>query len=420
MSMLSHAERRARWQARFVALSVFGPYVTGSARTEQIVVFALAAWVLVTGWPRMLIAKCPPAPFLAMWGGMYVVMVIATFSRPFDPGFYGSQPASHALAALAIPIAMLVLTWYWSLSVKPAEILRAAAPVVIAGMCVNTVLEVIQLAAGNATAVGVLPHFWDAPAQAVGSVAANAAQNGRYSGIFGQPAEAGVAYGVALLLVIWVARQGWRPALVIVCAVLLVTGGVITLSKVFLLDALPIAAMTVLHGRARIRVITVTAGVVGLFWLAGSGGVLPGWHLGSVALASLAHPGTSLTTQYSAGRYGAGGILTRRAADILHAAPIAGFGAGGVNLAYDSLWFEVLAVSGIMGLILATAALVVLATQWARLRRSLRSAEWQLAGAVLVLALGASAGLPSLTANRCATLLWLVLGLLVCAQSCAG
>lgn len=415
--MSLRAERRALWQARIVVLSVFGPYVTGSTRTEQIVVFSLALWVLATGWLRMLNARCGPAPFLLTWAGVYAVMLIATFWRPFDPGFYGAQPASHALAALALPLAMMVLTWYWTLSAKPVVILRAAAPVVAVGMSVNAVLEIIQLAAGNATAIAVLPHFWDAPAVAAGSVAANAAENGRYTGIFGQPAEAGIAYGVALLLVIWLARRGSKSAPVTVCAALLVTGGVITLSKVFLLAALPVAVVTVLRGRARIRVITVAAAVAGLFWLAGSAGMLPDWQLGGSALAALAHPGNSLTVQYTGGRYGAAGTLSRPVEDVLHAAPAVGFGAGGLAVPYDSLWLEVLAVSGVIGLVLAAALLAMLAARWGHLRRVLPRDGWQLAGGVLALAAASSAGLPSLTANRAATLLWLVIGLLVTANA---
>jgi hypothetical protein len=45
---------------RIVAQSVFGPYVTGSARTEQIVILALAGWVLVTGLLRLV--NVPAAP----------------------------------------------------------------------------------------------------------------------------------------------------------------------------------------------------------------------------------------------------------------------------------------------------------------------------------------------------------------------
>lgn len=129
-------------------------------------------------------APCGPMPFLLAWGGVYAVMVTATFFRPLDPGSYGAQPVSHALAYLSLPLAMLLVTWYWSLSAEPTAVLRAAAPAVVAAMCANTVIEVIQLKAGNALAVGFLPRFWDASQTGVGSVTALAgAGNGRRAGV---------------------------------------------------------------------------------------------------------------------------------------------------------------------------------------------------------------------------------------------
>ena len=58
----------------------------------------------------------------------------------------------------------------------------------------------------------------------------------------------------------------------------------------------------------------------------------------------------------------------------------------------------------------------MLAFRWARLRGYLQRPEWHLAGGVLALAMGASLGIPSLTANRACTLAWLVLGVLLAAR----
>jgi hypothetical protein len=406
------ASRGTLWWARIVCLSAFGPYVTGSARTEQIVVFASLLLILVTGWPRMVNAKFGPAPFLLAWGSLVTVMLISTVFRPFDPGYYGSQPPSHALSAMLLPLALMVITWYWTLSAEPVSLVRAVAPLIVTALCADTVIEFAQLSEGRA-ALGVLPRFWDAD-PSVWSVAANAAGNGRYTGIFDQPAEAGIAYGVALLLLVWLARQALRPALVTGAAVLLTAGGVLTLSKVFLLAALPVAVFTVFRGRARLRAAVTAAACGGLLWCAGAAGLLPGWRAGSVSLAALASP-QSLTATYTAGRYGAGGTLGPVAADVLRVAPWGGFGAGGVGVPYDSLWLQVLAVSGALGVALALAVFGMLAWRLAALRAVMARADWHLACGVAVLAAAASLGIPSLTANRAATMLWLVLGVLVTA-----
>lgn len=389
--------------------------MAGSARTEQIIVFGLTAWVLVTGWPRIIKAPAGPVPFLATWCGLYMVIVISTVFRPFDPGFYGSQPPSHVLAAYLIPVAVIALTWWWCLHAEPVTVLRAVAPIVVGGMCANAVVQWVQLAAGNAS-LGILPRFWDAT-PSTGSVAVLAAENGRYTGIFDQPAEAGIASGVALLLLIWLVRRHvWRAPWAIAAAVLVASGGVIALSKVFLLAAIPAAVVTVLRASARVRVIASAAAAAGAAWLAGVAGLLPAWSPGSTYVAALTHPGGSLAGTYTADRYGARGTLAPEFADVLHGAPIAGFGAGGLLAAYDSLWQQVFVVAGLLGVILVTTVLVTLAWRLARLRRLLSRPEWQLAVGVLFLAVAASLGIPSLTANRAGTMLWLVLGLLVCAR----
>ncbi len=98
---VSPAERRAIWQVRLTALAVFGPYVTGSARTEQIIILAILTWVLVTGWPRLVNASHGPFPFLVIWGAVYTVMLTSTVWRPSDPLFYGALAESNSLAAMA-------------------------------------------------------------------------------------------------------------------------------------------------------------------------------------------------------------------------------------------------------------------------------------------------------------------------------
>jgi hypothetical protein len=409
------SQRAVVWQARAGALSVFGPYVTGSARTEQIVIFGLASWMLVTGWPRIRNASAGPVPFLTVWCSLYAVIVISTVFRPFDPGFFGSQPPSHILSAFMIPIAVMVLTWWWSLDAEPITVLRAISPIVVVGMCANAVIQWAQLAAGNAT-LGVLPRFWDATPSA-GSVAVLAGENGRYTGIFDQPAEAGIASGVALLLLIWLGRRHvWRAPWAVAAAVLVFSGGVIALSKVFLLAAIPAAAVTVLRGQARVRVLVSAAVAAGAVWLAGAAGLLPAWSSGSTYLGSLTHPVGSLVSEYSADRYGSGGTLAPVFTDVLHAAPVTGFGAGGLDAAYDSLWQQVFIIAGVIGVALTATVIFMLVWRLLSLRPVLAWPEWQLAAGVLFLATAASLGIPSLTANRAGTLLWLVLGLLVCAR----
>jgi hypothetical protein len=415
-SRTAGGSRPTLWWARIVCLSAFGPYVTGSARTEQIVVFVSFAAILTFGWPQVARARhFAPVPFLVLWGGLYAVMLIATVRRPLDPAFYGAQPISHALSALLLPLALVTVTWFWTLSADGADLIAAVAPVIVAAMIVNTAISLAQVATRNVAIVSFLPRFWDSSGS-TGSVAVVAAGNGRFTGIFDQPAEAGIAYGVALFCLIWLTRRrAVNPVVITVCAVMLITGGAVTLSKVFLLGGVPIAVLTILRGRSRVRVAAWGALAGAGLWLAAGAGILPAWS-GLTAIRGYAQPAGSLTAQYSAGRYGAGGSLGPVVSDVMRASPLSGFGAGALSVAYDSLWIEVLVVSGILGLIFAAATVALLAFRWVGLRPSLEPPEWHLAGGTLALAIGSSLGIPSLTANRAATLLWLVIGVLIAAR----
>ena len=404
----------ARWAALTCA-AAFGPYTAG-VMTGQVMVLAWAIVILVTGWQVIIAARPAPLPTLGLWTGICVVMLIATAWRPLDPAFYGSQSAVHALWWLLMPPLVMIITWYWALRAPLGPLILAIARVTAAAMTANAVLALAQLAFSDVTLGGFLPRFWDtASGTAVVPVAELALENGRYTGIFDQPAEAGIAYGLALLCVIYLVRRGMRWQLAGLSAALLVTGGVLSLSKGFLLGALPLAAWVAARSSGvRMRILAGGAAGAAAMLLAGSVGLLPSWGAGHNTLQSLLHPTAPLASVYTAGRYGpGGGTLGPVAADVLRASPWAGFGAGGLATPYDSLWLQILVLSGIMGVVLMCAALATLGWRWLRLRAVTASAERSLAGSVLVLAVGTSLGFPTLTANRVGILAWLILGVLL-------
>jgi hypothetical protein len=267
----------ARWAALTCA-TVFGPFAAG-VMTGQVMVLGWAIIVLVTGWPLIITARPAPLPTLGLWTGICVVMLIATAWRPFDPGFYGSQSDVHALWWLLMPPLVMIVTWYWTLRAPPERLILAIARVIVAAMTANAVLALAQLAFSDVTLGGFLPPFWNTASQTIAvPVARLAAENGRYTGIFDQPAEAGLTYGLALLCVIYLVRRGVQWQLAGVCAAVLVAGGALSLSKTFLLGALPLAAWMVARSSGvRMRILAGgVAGAAGIV-LAGSVGLLPPW-----------------------------------------------------------------------------------------------------------------------------------------------
>jgi hypothetical protein len=407
-----------------VTSSVFGPYVIGSIRTEQVMVLFSSMAVLIFGWRRMLASKSvPPMPILILWLELLVVISISTAWPPSDLGGYVQLPIANALGAFVLPIALMLLTWFWTLLVSTRDLINVISRTIVIAMLFNTLLSVFQLITGNVAVVAILPRFWsNAPVNAGTSipVAVLAAENGRFTGIFNQPAEAGIAYGIALFgLIFWVqVRDGRWNLLFVLGATCLCIGGILTISKIFLLAALPIAGLLILRDRRRrARALCWLGIMVASYWLLSASGTLPEWRNGDKMFSALTNPTGSLVRTLSAGRYGSGGSLGPLATNLLHLSPWIGFGAGGVDTPYDSMWIEALAVAGVFGAALVIIVLMVLFVRWSRLRSALLGPEWRFAGATLCLALGGSFGLPSLTGNRVSTLFWLTVGVLVVAQT---
>jgi hypothetical protein len=406
-------ERLTCWWCGVLCLSAFGPY-TGGVRMEQVTVLASVVFVLVTGWPAMMAARNVPFPWpLILLAGICGVTFIGTFSRPFDPRWMGTQPVTHGLAYFVLPAALVVITWYWTLSVPASRLAVIAARVTAAASAISGVAAVAQMVADSVTVVGFLPRFWSAGATSSGAV--NTASDGRFDGMFAQPAEAGLVEGLALLCVIFLWQRGSRHRVLLGAAAAAITaGGLLSVSKVFVLGALPLAALMVARGPARARAAAGIACAAAGFWLADQGGLLASWSRTGTALSRrLDAPSV---TVWTGGRYGSGSSLAPAVTDVLHASPWYGFGAGGLGVPYDSLWLELLATAGVAGVALTVALLGVLGRRWAGLRGVLSGPERRLAGMSLALAAGASLGVPSLTENVAVTVLWLIVGLLLCAQ----
>jgi hypothetical protein len=391
-------------------MAVFGPYIAG-ALTGQLVVLLCGTAAVIIGLPLATRSQLPLLPVIGLWFAILVITVIASAWRPIDPNFYGTLSAVHSLWWLVMPQLVMIMSWYWTRYVPSARVMLALARVIAIAMSANSVLAIAQLSTGQVNLGGVLSSFWSTISAGQQSVAQMAAENGRYTGIFDEPAEAGAAYGIALLCIIYLVRRGARWQVADAGAVLVVAGGILCVSKVFLFAALPIAAwVAVTSSGTRLRIFAgAGAGALALL-AADAAGLLPAWSTGSASLQTFLHPNGSFTTVYTAGRYGSGGSLESVAADVLRAAPWTGFGARGLYTAYDSQWLEILVLSGIFGVICLAASLIMLGWRWLRMRRTADPADSMLAGSVLVLAILASSGFPSLTSDRAGILIWLILG----------
>ena len=401
-----------------MTFAAFGPYVIGHVDTGQLVSTISALFVLVAGGPRLLASRhARPGILILPWMWLYLVMLIATIWTPYLDG-YTQFPLIHELGSYALPLEIILVVWFWTLLLPVSELLDLVARTIVIAMTVNALISMYQLVSSSVRIVSFVQNYWslpDASTSTAGTVGALASENGRYVGIFYQPAIAGVAYGIALFCLIFLVqthparRQSWL--LLSACA--LCVGGIVSVSKIFLLGALPLALVLITRDQSRKRLLGVLAAFTGVMIILGINNVLPAWSNGSVMLQHLLRPTGSLVATYTAGRFGSSATSTVLNESWLRLSPWDGFGAGGIATQYDSLWTETMAVSGLVGAALLVIEFVALAARWLRSRLAWPKPQWRLTGATLALAFLGSFGVPTLTGQRISMLLWLILGFLI-------
>lgn len=398
-----------------VILGALGPYLIGDIRLDQIIVYTSVLVALLLNFVRLRRHDLAgPAQFLFLWAWIVAFGLAAALPKQ---SLHGVQSAGF-LAGLdnyLLPIAIILIGWTWE-SRHPGPGL-----VVIAAKTITVLMALNGLVAG-ATMLGLpleetLRPFWSSDASG-GTVAQRAMTNGRFSGVFNQPAEAGIAYSLAALCLVHLVQlePGRNRVGRFVAGGLIVAGGILTTSKIFIFGGVPALAYIALRdSRLRGRaVVAATAGVglaVVLF-----GRQLSAWT-GIAMFERLVTSDGSLVSTLTAGRLGDDSTFARPVEIIMQSDPWFGVGLQGLAVPYDSVWLEAFVVGGLAGVTLFITMLGALAVRWLKLRTEMSDHERMLSGAVIAVLIVASVGVPSLTANRSAVFAWVLLSLLLVNRS---
>lgn len=399
---VDNTERFPRWLIVGVIASSFGPYLTSGIRTDQVTVFALAV-LLAVGAPSMWLRWRPSVMatnLLLVWGLYLAIGVIGSFGAPIISDF----PPGSTLAGinrLAIPFAIMLVVWLVITSERREPALLAACRATTILTAINGVVALIGT---RVTLDSYLQRFWGAPEPGT-SVNELASQLGRISGVFNQPAEAGLMYSIAGVAAVYAHRNNHKRLYVYLIPIFI--GGALCVSKVFLLGGAPIILWQVwktARNRA-IPLLVIPAVVIGISQTT----LLDSWS-GAVYLQRLVRPDSNVgyIDYYSAGRLGSSSSLTTVISQVMDHSPLLGFGARGIAAPYDNGWVEAMAIAGLVGAALYTLASLLLFA----LTRTLEGAERRLAWGLALGALIASVGVPALTANRSGAILWVLISLL--------
>jgi hypothetical protein len=392
--------RAGRFAVLIMIISSFGPYLVGGIRTDQVVIYGLLGLVLIarrrvraTPLAQLTFATWLVYDLVAFVGAVSPVELISVFPR-------GS--ILSGLNHLTGPLAVMLIVWAFVPPQAANELLTAAARLIAFLMAGNAV---IAFAMTRIDLEPFLRRFW-AAAGPGDTVAQLAATMGRVPGIFNQPAEAGLAYGIAGLSACYVWRT--QPNRLFLLLIPIILGGLLSISKVFILGGLPLILWSVWRskvGRGRITLLMV--GAAPLLGLAQSESANQ-WVVLQNLESYVNVSGSNILSTYTAGRMGSNASLTSLWDEVTRVDPWFGFGAGGIQVAYDNGWAEAYVMAGLVGMLCYTLTLLWL---WQIARRIREPARRRFILGLVILAVGTSLGLPALTTNRASTFLWLLIAL---------
>lgn len=393
-------------QRLFVALlclAAFGPYVSGGVRTEQATVY-LAACAAFLFFPALTSSSWR---YVLPWVGIILIAML-TFVAPVNEALpWATGNALSGIDNLLLPPAVLfaLSVFVHKDAARPA--LVTASKVIVWASAINAILAMSQTQGGMEP---FLRPFWGAE-EFASTVAIRAESMGRFSGIFNQPAEAGLVYSLAVILTIWLYAN--RPARLYVLLGLLVVGGILTVSKIFVFIGIPLGILYLFRSYTlRGRLLTL-GGTAGLFGVVSSSGFVQGWTGFDYFIRLFVLPENGAVEFYSAGRWEAGSSVRTYISTTIETRPLTGFGLAGLSVPYDSAWTEIILISGLLG-----AALLGLVF-WVMFHQARTTGDPDLRTLtylVAIMLLASSLGVPSLTVNRAATLVWIIVTLLLLAR----
>ena len=295
------------------------------------------------------------------------------------------------------------------------NLLRVAGIAVIVMLCINSFVSILTIFHDTWPFVQYFVIGGDP--DATGTVSQLAATMGRFSGLFNQPVEAGLAYSIGLLVWVYLATTSRRiNSIAWVSLILLIIGGFLSVSKSFILGGFPLSMLYwfwIALSQKRIRKSTLFGGMI---WGAVVTVVLSlfakSWA-GLDYLLRIFDPSSinerGAIQLFTAGRISAESGVAEHFAKTWSESPIIGFGVPQSDLgSLDNAYIEFFLSGGIVGLIFYIAILIVIIRVAVHGLKTDPPLGWFLI-ALWVLIIGAGIGAPVITLNRASIFLWVII-----------
>jgi hypothetical protein len=348
---------------------------------------------------------------LALWSFIFIFLLTRTI---LDSNRASLVNILAEIDNFAQPIALMLIfasLIYAGINYEKDLLLRTSKVLVIF-LSLNTVWTII----GFITDVHFInEYFWGG----LSSVAINAEQMGRYSGIFNQPSEAGVAYSLGLFAIMYIMDREKKINIKHYFFIIFILfGGIVTVSKIFLFGGLLLFLFSIfMHKKVRKKLPKLLIWIPILSYPAYVF-LINSWDgfdfIGRFFNGNNQQGFISLIT---AGRFGgAEGVQSQQSiffSEILQTSPLIGAGMGHYQTV-DTAFFHMFSNGGSIAMLIYLFILVflfVLAIKFL-IKCKFNSESKYFVMIVLLIFLG-SFGVPILIINRSSIIIWVLISLLL-------
>jgi hypothetical protein len=285
----------------------------------------------------------------------------------------------------------------------------------VLGLCANTALEVASLFIDTSQLIG---QFAATDWRTGVGLWMDSATLGRTTGIFTQPLEAGFAYSVGAVAAIGLLKAGlavgWNREILRAGLPVMLLGGVLCLSKVFLGVGLPIALWLLLTHKTGRKSVKQMGPITLIFWVLLL--LLAAKSLwskldnvqGYIENLTSWDQSSSFIETITAGRFGAETHYVQSIfREVAKSAPVMGYGPGTME-AFDCEYLVFFVQGGIVSLAFYFLILALLGWYGFRIKKINNELGRAYLGLTVLIVLAAWGG-PALTVNRSFIMLWFLL-----------
>jgi hypothetical protein len=408
-------ERKASFIISVVLVAAFGPYLSPSLgiRLEHLVIYPLAVSTAMASALRHKEGRFryAPAYYVILLGVLLTHVLWTTMVAASSHRERSAMDLVAGIENFVQPIAIAVIVHSVARSIDDtalAGVLDRAGRTILVLLMTNSCMAFANVFTDTWPIMKFFVSGWGSTPDS--TVWQRAASMGRYTGIFNQPLEAGLAYSVGALIWVYLSSvRGGISAYMWISAMSVLLGGVLSVSKTLILGGFPLAALyfvALRKTRGHLRKVSAVLWIIvaGLFLHS----VLSVWD-GHGFLTRLLHvDALTVTTTFTGGRVGGDAYyIQSKFMEVLAHCPLQGFGVGSIQL-LDNGYLEFLYAGGLFSLALYFCVLAICA--WEAIRGVLKGTnEGWLLTVLVCLIVGAGLGGPVLTLNRSSTVLWVII-----------